>query len=236
MPSTSYALEEGGEKRLEVSWQRGWKKVSMRLDGAELAVIEDKADLKRGKKLALPDGSSLDVRLTRKGLELVRGGEPLPGSTSSPEQAVTKAVVAVFWIGGGNLLLGILSALKVFDLSFSWQNIISGFVFLLLGYYVRRRSAPALGVAILLTTGIFVWNLSWFIRTIAAGGVPLGIGGLVITVVFLVWMIHGFKAIRSIEARRGTTAGATDLTCSECGVTISADDEVCPSCGENFEE
>lgn len=205
MPSRSYALEEGNEKRLEVSWQRGWKKVTLKLDGAELAVIEDKADLKAGKTLALPDGSSLDVRVTRKGLELVRGGEPLPGSASSLEQALNPAVVAVFWIGGGNLLLGILGALNVFDLSFSLPSIIIGFVFLLLGYYVRRKSAPALGVAILLTAGLFVWMLSLLISTVAAGGVPLSFGGLGLTALFLFWMILGFRAIRRFEARRSTT-------------------------------
>ena len=153
MPSGKFAFEEGGEKRLEVTWQRGWKKVIMKLDGAELAVIEGKADLKRGQTIALPDGSSLDVRLMRGGLGLARNGEPLPGSVSSPEQAVKPAVVAVFWIGCGNLLLGILGALNVLDfgLFFSGLSIIYGFVFLLLGYFVRRRSAPALGIAILLT-------------------------------------------------------------------------------------
>lgn len=209
MPSGKFALEEGGEKRLEVSWDRGWKKVIMTLDEAELAVIEGRADLKRGKTLALPDGSSLDVRLTRKGLELVRGGETLPGSASSPEQAVKPAVIAVFWIGCGNLLLGILGALNVldFDLFFSGVSIVIGFAFLLLGYYVRRRSAPALGIAILLTTGSLVWNIISSIIIAGAGGIPVFLfAGLPITVMFLVWMILGFKAIRRIEARRSTTA------------------------------
>ena len=207
MPSKKYALEEGGEKRLEVSWQRGWKKVIMKLDGTELAVIEDKAALKAGKTLALPDGSSLDVRVTRKGLELVRGGEPLPGSASSLEQALNPAVVAVFWIGGGNLLLGILGALNVLDsgLSFSVLSIVIGFVFLLLGFFVRRKSAVALGVAILLTAGIIVGHIISAIMIAGEGGVPLFLGGTAVTALFLFWMILGFRAIRKIQARRGTT-------------------------------
>ena len=205
MPSGKFAFEEGGEKRLEVSWQRGWKKVIMKLDGAELAVIEGKADLQRGKTIALPDGSSLDVHLTRKGLELVRDGEPLPGSVSSPEQAVKPAVVAVFWIGCGNLLLGILGVLNVFDfdLAFSGLSIIYGFVFLLLGYFVRRRSAPALGIAILLTIGTLVLGVTSAIMIAGEGGIPVFLfAGLPITLMFLMWMILGFKAIKRIEARR----------------------------------
>ena len=205
MPSGKFAFEEGGEKRLEVSWQRGWKKVIMKLDGAELAVIEGGADLQRGKTIALPDGSSLDVHLTRKGLELVRDGEPLPGSVSSPEQAVKPAVVAVFWIGCGNLLLGILGVLNVFDfdLAFSGLSIIYGFVFLLLGYFVRRRSAPALGIAILLTIGTLVLGVTSAIMIAGEGGIPVFLfAGLPITLMFLMWMILGFKAIKRIEARR----------------------------------
>jgi uncharacterized membrane protein YhaH (DUF805 family) len=49
-------------------------------------------------------------------------------------------------------------------------------------------------------------------------------------------LILGFT-IGTVESNRyGDAPGATDLVCSECGATISADDEVCPSCGESFEE
>ena len=85
MPEKNFALEPGGPERLSLSWSGNFKDMSLTLDGQPLGSFDDAKALKEGGTFALPDGSSLEVKLTSPfllpELQLTRDGEPIPGSS-----------------------------------------------------------------------------------------------------------------------------------------------------------
>jgi hypothetical protein len=89
MPTKKYALEVGGPKRLVISWSIGWKNLSVKFDGQEVARLANAYDaISAGSTFPLPDGSELRARLQsgRFGPKLIlnRGGKPVPGSDGVP--------------------------------------------------------------------------------------------------------------------------------------------------------
>src|SRR5690349_9384101 len=88
MPKQTFALEAGGEKRLEVSWGGMFKNTTVSLDGNSIGVIPDQKALLAGQEFRLPDGSTIKVQLVRSfistELRVFRNGQPLPGSASDP--------------------------------------------------------------------------------------------------------------------------------------------------------
>ena len=59
MPTQRYALESGGDKRLEVSWKGFWKNLTVKLDGNVIGTVAGQKELKAGQGFELPDGSVL---------------------------------------------------------------------------------------------------------------------------------------------------------------------------------
>ncbi len=243
MPKARYPLQRGGEKRLEVSWKIGWKNVVLRLDGIDLGTIATREDVKRGQRFTLQDGSVLEVQLSDKGLELLHDGRPIPGSSSDPNRAIKMAAFVVFWMGGGNLLIGILGIAGGVDILLSgWLNVFIGLVFLGLGLRIRRRSAIALMSSIGLTGSIIVWTFVSLIQTIAQGGIPLGIGGLFIGIAFLIQMVKGYKVLKVPDshvpkASIVSRSQVAQKSCPNCGVRYSLSDYsqdasvwMCPNC------
>ena len=205
MPKNSYALEAGGEKRLEVSWKGMYNNVTVSLDGNEVGVIPDSKALSAGQEFRLVDGSTIKVRLVNKflspELQVTRNGQPLPGSSSDPQTRFKNAYLMVYFVAGLNLVLGFISIL--FDVEFLQTlgigsvSIIYGLVFLVLGFFVQRRSAVALILAIVLFA---LDGILGFVLAIAGGYNP-GIGGMVARIFLLIPMIQGIGAIKALKSK-----------------------------------
>lgn len=206
MPKQSYAFEPGGEKRLTIAWKGAYayKDFTVTLDNSILGVIPDQKALSSGQEFRLLDGSILKVQLVKKftanEVQVLHNGQPLPGSSSDPHAKLKNAAYMVFFIGGLNFFLGIITLL--FDIEFlralgvGFFSTIFGLVFLLLGFFVWRRSS----IALILAIAIFALYglLALFISV--SGGYNPGIGGLLARFLFLIPMIQGVGAIKTLKA------------------------------------
>jgi hypothetical protein len=203
MPTLKYALEPGGDKRLVIDWKPFWKDVSVTLDGKPVGVVPDQKALSAGREFSLPDASVLKVQLVRNffgaRFQVLWNGIPLPGSASDPAAMVKTAAGIVYFIAGLNLVLGLLVLLFNIDflaqIGIGWFNIVWGFIFLVLAYFVGRRSVVALIIAIVLFA---LDGLAGFFLAILNGNNP-GAGGLIFRVVLLVPMFQGIAAIRTTQ-------------------------------------
>lgn len=205
MPRRRYALTRGEPKRVEVSSRFFRSDLTIRFDGNIIGTIPTRQELKAGREFSLGDGSVLQVQLVQNflntHLRVLRNGQPLPGSPSDPFQILKTTYGVIFFIGGLNIVEGIVLAL-VQNLPSTLQGssigaLISGLVFVLLGFFVRRRSAIALGIAVALQAlNVLVWDfLGW--AWVSSGSLGGGIVGLQIGLLF--FMIRGFSAIREIR-------------------------------------
>lgn len=205
MPKQRFALEEGGEKRLEVSWKGLYKDVTVSLDGNPIGVVPNKKALSAGQAFSLPDGSTIKIQLVRKlmstELQVLRNGEPLPGSSSDPQTRFKTAYGMVYFVAGLNLVLGLVSFL--FNVEFLQQigigfgSIIFGLVFLALGFFVQRKSTVALILAIV----IFALDGILGIVFAASQGYNPGTGGILVRIFLLIPMVQGVGAIKALKSR-----------------------------------
>jgi len=212
MPKQSYALEPNGPKRLEISWKWMWKNIEVALDGQLLGTIPDRKALRQGQTFQLPDGSPLHVQfvqgLATSGLNVTRNGRPLPGAVGDPGQRLKLAYGVLFFIGGLNLLLGLLAILLESDflreLGLGWFSIGFGLAFLVLGYLALRGSAAALIVGVVLLS---LDAIAGVVLVIAAGGSP-AIGGIVMRIFFIIAVAQGIGAAKEMKAAAaGGTSG-----------------------------
>ncbi|MBN1920933.1 MAG: hypothetical protein JW892_06790 [Anaerolineae bacterium] len=205
MPMQAFALEAGGEKRLEISWKGMWKNVTVSLDGAPLGVIPSQKALSAGQEFQAPDGSTIKVQLVNKlmttELHVLRDGQPLPGSAADPRTKLKNAYGMIYFVAGLNLVLGLVTTL--FDVEFlqiigiGVNSIIFGLVFLVLGYFVQRKSAVALILAIV----IFALDgILGFVLAVTQGYNPGGVG-IVARVFLIIPMIQGIGAIKALKAQ-----------------------------------
>ncbi|RMF64299.1 MAG: hypothetical protein D6743_09500, partial [Calditrichaeota bacterium] len=189
MPKQAFALEPGGKKRLEVSWKRGFEKVFVWFDGRVVGFIPDRRALSAGQEVRLPDSSTVTFQVVRKflsrKLRALRNGQPLPKTVSDPERRWKNAYGVLYLIAGINLVLGTVALL--FNVEFLQQlgaglgSILFGLVFLILGYFIQRKSVAALITAIVL----FAFDaLVGVVLAVAEGGTP-STGGLVAKGIFL---------------------------------------------------
>ena len=200
MPTRQYALERDGRKRVTVSWQGRWKNVEVTFDGESVMTMSGQEDLTAGREATLSDGSVLGVRLQKRfpGLDLLvlRDGVPLPGSPMDRETEVRSAAIVVYVVAGFNALIGLIALLGNSELFGGSDGglLLLGFavIFAVLGFFTQRKSAWALGVAIL------VFALDGVVSglaMIADGRMPCV--GIALRVVFLMLMFRGFQAMRS---------------------------------------
>ena len=156
MPKKTYPLIQGGEKRLTISWKSFWKDFTIELDGSKIGTIPGQKELFQGKTFNLPDGSILEIKLVRTWssttLQILRNGEPLPGSGSDPGTKLKQSYGLLYFIGGFNLVLGIIAVLFqiefLINLGMGIYSVVVGSIYLLLAYLVQRKSKIALGIAI----------------------------------------------------------------------------------------
>lgn len=203
MPTKNYALKTGEPERLEISWKGAWKNLTVRLDGSEIGSVANQEELKAGKEFSLGDGSPLKIQLVRKlltpELQLLRDGQPLPGSASDPTQRLRVAYRIVFFVAGLNIVLGFVT--ELFQISFLTElglglgSIIFGVFFAVLGFFVKRRSMVALGAAV----GLFLLDGILAVVLVAEEGGRPPVGGIIARLFLMVPMIQGFGAIRALR-------------------------------------
>ncbi len=204
MAKQSYALEAGGQKRLDVAWSGIYRNVTVSLDGAQVGVIPDQKALTKGQEFRLPDGSTVSVQLVSTfmttELRVARNGQPLPGSSSDPRSRLRNAYLMVYIVGGLNIVLGLLATLLKVELlqqlGVGFGSILFGLMFLGLGFFVQRRSSFALIVAIVL----FAIDGLAGMALVAASGATPGFGGLFARVILLIPMFQGLGAIKELKA------------------------------------
>jgi len=209
MPSRKFKLEAGGPERIELRWSGLFNNTEVLFDGGVVGAIPDKAALKAGQRLALPDGSELWVQLEEKfgggGLAVLRNGAPVPGSDTDPATLVKNAAGIVYFIAGLNLVLGVVAMAGVELLQrigVGVYNVAFGALYLLLGFFTGRRSRLALGLAM----GIFLVDGVLGIAASAASGHTPGAGGIGMRVVLLFAMARSFQAMG--EAATSTAPAA----------------------------
>jgi hypothetical protein len=204
LPKQQLSLEPGGPKRLVITWKGLWRNTSVSLDGRELGVIPDKDSLKAGRDFALPDGSGLHVQLHQRPyqteLQVLRNGQPLPGSASDPASKLKLSYGAIFFVAALNILLGLIVELTGSDflksIGLGVFSVVFGAIFLFLSFFVMKLSLVALIVAIVLFS---VDAVASFVLVASAGGQP-SIGGIVMRVFLLFGMAQGIPAIRAMKA------------------------------------
>jgi hypothetical protein len=205
MPKQTFALEAGGEKRLEVSWGGMFKNTTVSLDGNSIGVIPDQKALFAGQEFRLTDGSTIKVQLVRgflsTELRVLRNGQPLPGSASDPQTRLKNAYNMVYFVAGLNLVLGIISSLFNIQLlqqfGIGFGSIIFGLVFLALGFLVQRKSIVALIVAIIIFA---VDGIAGFFLASVQGYSP-SVGGIFARIILMVPMVQGIGAIKALESK-----------------------------------
>jgi hypothetical protein len=203
MPKQSFALETGGEKRLEISWKGIYKDITVLLDGNSVGIIPDQKALSAGQEFRLIDGSTIKVQLVKTfmstDLRVLRNGQPVPGSASDPQTKLKNAYIMVYFIAGLNLVLGITSFL--FNVEFLQQigigfgSILFGLVFLVLGFFVQQKST----VALILAMVVFALDgiLGVFLAT--SQGYNPGAGGIIARIFLIIPMFQGIGAIKALK-------------------------------------
>ena len=204
MPSQKFALEQGGNKRLEISWKGLWKSITSRMDYLLFGVIPNQKELREGREFKLLDGTALHIQLVQglasSELRVLRDGAPLPGTGSDPRMRLKQAYGVLYFIGALNLLAGALAGLFriqfLQELGFGWISAGFGIIFLLLAFLVQKQSLVALWTAILL----FCVDI---LLSLLGGGFT--VPNLLMRILFLILMIGGIRAIKDLKEERNNS-------------------------------
>ncbi len=195
----TYTIEAGGEKRIEIVTNAKWRQTEIWFDGGLAATLSQK-ELSSGYELPISDGSTLNFRLAKFNfqphrLNITRNGQPIFKSITSydNEMFINNAAYMVYIVAIINLVIGIISIFINIDafvpFKFGWPNILFGGIFLVLGFFTKRRSIVALILFIIiygadsffafipaLRTGNFFIFLVFFMRLIFLAPAFLGLG------------------------------------------------------------
>lgn len=204
MPKQSFALEAGGEKRLEISWKGIYKDVTVSVDGNPIGVIPDQKALFAGQEFHLVDSSIIKVQLVQKfnsaELQVLRNGQPVPGSASDPQSKLKIAYGMVYFVAGLNLILGLVSLLFKVELlqqiGIGFGSILFGLVFLALGFFVQRKSMVALILAIV----VFALDGILGLFLAASQGTNPGVAGVIARTFLMIPMFQGIGAIKALKS------------------------------------
>jgi len=204
MPKFKFALAEDGPKELEVETWLFLRKAVVRFRGETVVEVPSKEALLRGASGRLPDESEISIRWTSgvfAGLELLRNGVPVPGSSTDPAQRIRVARNIFAFIGTVTSLMGL--ALLATDFAGAIGTLLEGALFLGAAFGTHRQSKPVLiaGTALLaLDTLIAVVDRLSIGGPAMAGGL---VGALVMRTFFFVVLaraIRAFDALRPVDA------------------------------------
>ena len=210
MTKRSYSFEPGGPKRLELSWKGFYKNMTLKLDGIQIGEVPDSKTLTAGQEFRLVDGSIVKVQMVSNlagtEIQVLRNGQPLPGSASNPETRVKTAAGLIFFIAGLNILIGLIATFFnsdiLYQIGVTWLNILFGVFFLVMGLLVRKRSK----VALILSIVVFSLNAVLAIFGSILAGVTPSIPGLLMRVVLIIPMVQAVKSIDQLKKRNNPPA------------------------------
>jgi hypothetical protein len=203
----TFALEKGGPKTIEFSWDIGWKDFTIRQDGEIIGTIENKEALKQGREVTLKDGSRMYVRLNLgimdSGLEILKDGKPLEGSNADPASRIKSCfglliLLSVLDILGAAFVVISLPAetyARADGLLYAFVYMFFGFAFIFLALMVKKASLTGLYIAITL----IVIEVLFGIGIMAMSGGVESIFPWVIRIVITIYLMSSAKYFR--EAR-----------------------------------
>jgi hypothetical protein len=203
MAKMLFALEPGGEKRLQVSWKGMYKETSVFLDDQLVGTIQGQKALAAGQDFTLIDGSVVHVQLVTKvfntELQVLRNGQPLPGSATDPQARLKAAYIITYFIAGLNLVLGLVATLFQVEflqqLGIGFYSLIFGLIFLVLAIFIQRKSMVSLILAIII---FIVDGVLGFVFSVIAGVTP-STTGILGRVILLIPMFQGIGAIKALK-------------------------------------
>jgi hypothetical protein len=150
-----YALEKGGPKRLEVNWKGNFQEVTLILDGNTLYTANNPAELRAGLQFSIENGSILKVHLAGSSsfarLHIYKDDWPVHTQGMDSAQILGHTYKFTFFIGGVNLIVGLLGILSLHGLPympFPALSLAFGIFFLVLAFFVKRKSIIALSIAV----------------------------------------------------------------------------------------
>lgn len=206
MPSKKFAFRYSQAQIIEVFLTGAWfrkKDLVVRLDGKEVDRFTDTIGWRKGEVFRLQDGSILRVKLVDTSFYLERpqvflNGDMLPESLSDLKQKLAGAYGTIYFIGGFNTFFGLASMLSPLiknSIGLGIDTFIVGTTFLLLGYFVQRKSLLALKIAIVLFTLTSLVTIISTSQTDSLHSNRLNNGGMSVRIGFLVVMWQGMEAI-----------------------------------------
>jgi hypothetical protein len=206
MPKQAYAIAAGDKKRLEIAWKMGWKDITVSFDGNTIGTIPDQQALSAGQEFPIPDGSTIKIQLvskfSSKALQILRNGQPLPGSASDPLTQVKSAYQIAYFVAGLNLVLGFASIIFTIEflqnLGIGFFLILFGMVFLVLAFFTQRRSSIALILAIVI---LALDGIIGAILLISRGNSTV-VGGLAARFILIIPMVQGIGAIKALKQQK----------------------------------
>ncbi len=206
MPSKTYYLDAAKTEILTVKWGMFFKNVEVSYNGQPLGTVPSKQALEQGYEFSLPDGRSLVAQLTRNvyqpELELRLSGQPVPGSATDPRERLKRAGYTLLFIGGLNLVLGLVAALQPADvlqsLGLGWGSVVEGILYAGLGWWGYKRLSP---VAFALAGVLFVLDGALMIAASAEAGGNSGSGGILMRILLTAFIYQGFQAARRLRAQ-----------------------------------
>lgn len=209
MPKASYSLYDGGPKVVTAKWKGGfgdaYKEFTLSVHDRPLITASSSKELRDGISAPLPDdtgGGMLSAQLVGNELHVMRNGSHLPGSMGSPHTKVNNAAAAVFFIAGSNLLFSLIAILFpnrfLEELGMGWITLLVGFIFLALGFGVKKALLPALITALVL----YGSDVLLTIVGMATGVLKPNGGGFVMKAILIYYMVGGISAIRRVKEER----------------------------------
>ncbi len=214
MPIQDFGMDAAG-RSISVFWDgEQWKELTVLVDGTIAGTIPHPEGLISGQEITRPDGTVLKVQTVNNDLHVWSNGQllsagritrqaPAQSRASSqfaaPSKAVTRVRIAAgvtFLIGMVNIVLGVLNLQSASQYYYSASTVQGlsiailalGGLFLLLGFFVARRSKTALGIAV----GLYVVDALFALFT-------LNLLSLGVHLVLLLLMGRGFRGIQEIR-------------------------------------
>jgi hypothetical protein len=224
-----YPFEPDGDKSVEVNIKGvKWDKISIWFEGKQAGVFSRK-ELHAGQDLQISDGSLLNLLLSKnkfqpERLKISRNGQPIHRIVTEAmhQVLIDYASNAIYFIGITTMGLGIVSLfvrIKILEpLTFGWLYIIFGSVFLVLGFFVRRRSMLALMVAIIIYALDGLAGVVIIISALSTGSYIL-VGNPLMHLVLLMAMINGIDGINATRHKPKSRIVAA-LTIATAGILI----------------
>ena len=217
MSTRKYALVKDGKKRLEIVQPMFSSKRIIKIDGKTVGEIPNRKALKAGWELKGKAGANLTIRkypsfLNSNALDVRFNGKPVPKSDSDPNLRLSYAWQVAYIVGAFNLLWGIytyMSPTSILGLNYttysSYSGIVAGIAYIVVGFFIQRRSKIALGLALagmIIDTILVILSVPTLLSSGLIGSSIVGgmVSGLIVRIFFVSFLVKGFSAINELDA------------------------------------